>query len=174
MHFMETDDCHSFSLLTEPGRIVVSAMRSAPSGAAAALSYFVDAFGEKRGQPCFVVFLQIVHSLALFGRRRMRVGTAGWPILTHDEVAFVRCVDAAFRDEETAFDAHVAWLVRLHGAREFGGYVRTLASLMPETLLSMTFADGGPGRREDSDAAAAAMKSPAPRWSASVSPVAID
>jgi hypothetical protein len=174
MHFTETEACHSFSSLTEPGRIVVSAMRSAPSGAAATMSCFIDAFGERRGRPCFVVFLQIVHALALFGRRRMRVGSVGWPILTHDEVAFIRCVDAAVRGGDTAFEAHLAWLVRRRGAGEFAGYIRTLAGLLPEPPLGGAALVG----RESLPAGAAAVvrtaKRPAPRWSASASPAAVD
>ena len=108
MHFLETKDCCSLCKLTDPGRIVVSAMRRAPSGAAATMSCFVDAFGEKRGRPCFVVFLQIVHALTLYGRRRMRVGTEIWQTLTHDEVAFLRCIDAGMRGDAAAFKAHVA------------------------------------------------------------------
>jgi hypothetical protein len=174
MHFTETEACYSFSNLTESGRIVVSSMRSAPSGAAATMSCFIDAFGERRGRPCFVVFLQIVHALALFGRRRMRVGCVGWPILTHDEVAFLRCVDAAVRGDDTAFEAHLAWLVRRRGVGELAGYMRTLGGLLPEPPL------GGavPVGREERRAAAAAVvrteKRPAPIWSASASPVAVD
>lgn len=174
MQFTETEACHSFSNLTEPGRIVVSAMRSAPSGAAVTMACFVDAFGERRGRPCFVVFLQIVHALALFGRRRMRVGSVGWPILTHDEVAFLRCVDAAVRGEEAALEAHLAWLVRRHGVRDFTGYVRTLAGLLAEPLLGEAEAAGWVRRRRGMVAAALKAKRPTPIWSASASPVGAD
>lgn len=115
--------------------MLVEAMRSAPSGAAATLACFVDVRGEPQGRPCFVVFLQIVHGLALFGWRRMRVGAVRWPILTHDEVAFLRCVDAARRDDEAALAAHIAWLVRNHGARDVTAYIRTLASLIREPVF---------------------------------------
>jgi hypothetical protein len=149
-------------------------MRRAPSGAAATMSCFVDAFGEKRGRPCFVVFLQIVHALTLYGRRRMRVGTEIWPTLTHDEVAFLRCIDAGMRGDETVFRAHVAWLVRQHGAGQFGGYIRTLASLMPETMFGMAPAPVRGGRPNIERAAGEAAKRPTPVWSASAFPVAID
>jgi hypothetical protein len=172
MHFTETEACHSFSNLTEPGRIVVSAMRSAPSGAAVTMACFVDAFGERRGRPCFVVFLQIVHALALFGRRRMRVGSVGWPILTHDELAFLRCVDAAVRGDEAALEAHLAWLVRRHGVREFANYIRTLAGLTAEPLLGEPASTGGDRRRRSS--AFLKTKRPTPVWSASASPVGAD
>jgi hypothetical protein len=174
MHFTETEDSHSFSKLTESGRIVVSAMRAAPSGAATTMACFVDAFGERRGRPCFVVFLQIVHALALFGRRRMKVGSPGWPILTHDEVAFLQCIDAAVRGDETARDAHLAWLVRRHGAEEFGGYVRTLAGLMTEPLLGSAIPAQRPGAGSSWRPAAPEAKRPAPVRSASASPVMID
>ncbi len=131
--------------------MVVEAMRHAPAGAAATLACFVDVRGEPQGRPCFVVFLQIVHGLALYGRRRMRVGSARWPILTHDEVAFLRCVEAGLRDDEAALAAHVAWLVRSYGSRDFTAYVRTLASLIREPLFgdlvvpSSPFAQSGAG-----------------------------
>jgi len=174
MQFTETEACHSFSNLTEPGRIIVSAMRAAPSGAAVTMACFVDAFGERRGRPCFVVFLQIVHALALYGRRRMRVGSVGWPILTHDELAFVRCVDAAVRGQEAALEAHLAWLVRRHGVREFAGYIRTLAGLTAEPLLGGA-ASAGPGRRRPGvGAVVRRTKKPTPSWSASASPVGAD
>lgn len=172
MHFTETEACHSFSNLTEPGRVIVSAMRAAPSGAAVTMACFIDAFGERRGRPCFVVFLQIVHALALFGRRRMRVGSVGWPVLTHDELAFIRCVDAAVRGEEAALDAHLAWLVRRHGVGEFAGYMRTLAGLLPARLLGdAVFADRT-GRR--AAAVIRTEKRPTPIRSASASPVGAD
>jgi len=174
MHFTQTEACYSFSNLTEPGRIVVSAMRSAPSGAAATLSCFIDSFGERRGRPCFVVFLQIVHALALFGRRRMRVGRVGWPVLTHDEVAFLRCVDAAVRGEGAAFEAHLVWLVRRPGVGAFAGYIRTLAGLLPEPPLGGAVPVGREGRRAGAAAVVRTEKRPAPKWSASASPVAAD
>jgi len=163
MQFRGSEDSHAFGTLTEPGRVVVSAMRHAPSGTAATLSCFADTFGEKGGRACFVVFLQILHAFALHGRRRVRVGTVGWPILTHDEVAFLQCVDAAVRGHEAACDAHSAWLVRSCGAREFAGYVRTLACLMPEPLYREPPAAGRPPRREDAGAATgAATQRPGP------------
>ncbi len=82
-------------------------------------------------------FVQVVHSLALYGRRRMRVGKETWPILTQDEVAFVRCVDAHIRGDEQAFAALVTWLVQQPGACELEGYMQTLAQLMPEPLLGV-------------------------------------
>ena len=65
----------------------------------------------------------------------MRVGAVRWPILTHDEVAFLRCVDAARRDDEAALAAHIAWLVRNHGACDVTAYIRTLASLIREPVF---------------------------------------
>jgi len=174
MHFSETDDSYSMSKLTEAGRIVVTAMRRAPSGAAATLSCFVDAFGEKRGMPCFVVFLQIVHSLALFGRRRMRVGKQTWPILTHDEVAFVRCIDAEVRGDRQAFDALVTWLVRQRGAGEMGGYMETLAQLMPEPMLQSAPAIARGAPFEIGGTARSAAKRPALRRPAPAFPVAVE
>lgn len=174
MQFTKPEDCHSFSKLTEPGRIVVSAMRAAPSGAAATKSCFVDAFGERRGRPCFVVFLQIVHALALFGRRRMKVGSPGWPLLTHDEVAFLRCVDAAVRGDEAARDAHLIWLVRRHGAKEFGGYIRAFADLVPGSLFGDIVSERMPKPGRITRPAAPAAKRPSPDWQASASPIAID
>jgi hypothetical protein len=134
MHFSQTDGRYSLCGLTRSGRMMLEAIRHAPAGAAATLACFVDVCGEQRGRPCFVVFLQIIHSLALYGRRRMRVGGAKWPILTHDEVALLRCVDAAIQDE-AALAVHVEWVVRRHGARELTAYLRTFASLMPETMF---------------------------------------
>ena len=174
MYFSETDDGYSMSNLTEAGRIVVSAMRKAPSGAAVTLSCFVDAFGETRGRPCFVVFLQIVHSLALFGRRRMRVGKQNWPILTHDEVAFVRCIDAEIRGDRHAFDALVTWLVKQRGARELGGYMETLAQLMPEPMLQGTPAIARGGRIDAGTTARPAAKRPALRRPVPAYPVAVE
>jgi hypothetical protein len=147
-------------------------MRSAPAGAAATMSCFVEAFGERRGRPCFVVFLQIVHALALFGRRRMRVGSVGWPILTHDEVAFLRCVDAATRGDEAAFAMHIAWLVRRRGADEFAGYMRTLAGLVAEPLIGSAAAAETAGRRKR--AVIRRTKKPTPGWSASAFPAGGD
>ena len=121
--------------LTRSGAVVVSAMRTAPAGAAATMTCFVDAFGEERGRPCYVVFLQIVHTLALYGRRRMRVGATSWPVLTHDEIAFARCVDACCVGDERALEAHAAWLVRSQGAGDFAAYVATLASVIGEPML---------------------------------------
>jgi hypothetical protein len=160
--------------LTEAGRIVVSAMRKAPSGAAATMSCFVDALGEKRGRPCFVVFLQIVHSLALFGRRRMRVGKPNWPILTHDEVAFLRCVDAEIRGDGPAFDALVTWLVKQPGAGELGGYMETLAQLMPEPMLQAPPAIARGGRFDTATTVRPAAKRPALRRPAPAFPVAVE
>jgi hypothetical protein len=179
MQFSETDDIFALSKLTESGRILVTAMRKAPSGAAATMSCFVDAFGEKRGRPCFVVFLQIVHTLALYGRRRMRVGKIAWPILTHDEVDFLRCVDAKVRGDTEAFDALVTWLVRRQGVREMGGYMETLAQLMPEPVLGTEPAIARGGRFEiakpqKSVAKGQAAKRPAPRRPAPAFPVAVE
>jgi hypothetical protein len=174
MCFSETDDSYSMSNLTDAGRVVVTAMRKAPSGAAATMACFVDAFGEKRGRPCFVVFLQIVHSLALFGRRRMRVGKVSWPILTHDEVAFVRCIDAEFRGDRQAFDALVTWLVRQRGAAELGGYMETLAQLMPEPMLQAAPEIARGGRFGAGTAARPAAKRPARRRPAPAFPVAVE
>jgi hypothetical protein len=173
MHFTETEAAYSFSSLTAPGRIVVTAMRSAPAGAATTMSCFVDSFGERRGRPCFVVFLQIVHALALFGRRRMRVGSVGWPVLTHDEVAFVRCVDAVVRGDEPAFGMHLAWLVRRPGAGEFAGYMRTLAGLVDGPLLGEGASVACDGRRAGR-APFRRLKRPTPGWSASASPAGGD
>lgn len=174
MHFLETDDSFALSKLTESGRILVTAMRKAPSGAAATMSCFIDAFGEKRGRPCFVVFLQIVHALALYGRRRMRVGQTSWPILTHDEVAFLRCVDAEIRGDTEAFDALVTWLVRRHGAGELGGYMDTLAHLMPEPMLGEEPAIARGGQFEIGKSPRSAAKRPAPRRPAPAFPVAVE
>jgi hypothetical protein len=124
--------------------MLVEAMRHAPAGAAATLACFVDLRGERYGRPCFIVFLQIVHGLALYGRRRMRVGAACWPVLTHDEVAFLRCIDAGMRNDEAALTAHVAWLVRSYGAHEFAAYVRTLASLIREPMFRTPLVAGVP------------------------------
>ena len=175
MYFSETDNSYSFAGLTESGRTVVTAMRSAPSGAAATMSCFIDAFGEARGRPCFVVFLQVVHSLALYGRRRMRVGKETWPILTHDEVAFVRCVDAYIRGDEQAFAALVIWLVQQPGARELEGYMQTLAQLMPEPLLGVEPKIARGGRFDVEDISTrSATKRPTLRYPASAFPAAVD
>lgn len=174
MQFSEMDDSYSFAGLTESGRTVVTAMRRAPSGAAATMSCFLDAFGEARGRPCFVVFLQVVHSLALFGRRRMRVGKETWPILTHDEVAFVRCVDAYIREDTEAFDALVTWLVRQHGTAELAGYIQTLAQLMPEPLLGAAPEIARGGRFEIGEATRSAAERRALRRPAPAFPVAVE
>ncbi|MEM9681811.1 MAG: hypothetical protein AAF942_00980 [Pseudomonadota bacterium] len=128
--------------LTGSGAVIVSAMRTAPAGSAATMTCFVEALGEEKGRPCYVVFLQIVHTLALYGRRRMRVGAENWPLLTHDEVAFARCVDGCFSGDEGELDARIAWLVRPPGMTDLAGYVATLSSLMGEPMLRQ------PGRAE--------------------------
>jgi hypothetical protein len=174
MHFSETEDNFALSKLTESGRILVTAMRKAPSGAAATMSCFVDAFGEGRGRPCFVVFLQIVHTLALYGRRRMRVGKVTWPILTHDEVAFLRCIDAEIRGDTEASNALVNWLVRWQGARDLVGYKETLARLMPEPVLDTEPAIARGGRLEIGESPRLAAKRPALRRPAPAFPVAVE
>ena len=121
--------------LTRSGAVIVSAMRTAPAGAAATMTCFVNALGEEKGRPCYVVFLQIVHTLALYGRRRMRVGAENWPLLTHDEVAFARCVDGCFNGYDGELDARIAWLVRPPGMTDLAGYVATLSALMGEPML---------------------------------------
>ena len=151
-------------------------MRHAPAGAAATLACFADARGEPDGRPCFVVFLQIVHGLALYGRRRMRVGAEQWPVLTHDEVAFLRCIDAGLRDEDAVLAARVAWLVRGHGARDFTAYIRTLASLIREPMFGDTLAAGAPFARDGGGARIAggsAANRPARERPAPAFPVAI-
>lgn len=151
-------------------------MRHAPAGAAATLACFVDARGEPDGRPCFVVFLQIVHGLALYGRRRMRVGAEQWPVLTHDEVAFLRCIDAGLRNEAAVLAARVAWLVRGHSAREFTAYIRTLASLIREPMFRDTLAAGAPFAQDGGSARIAggsAANGPARERPAPAFPVAI-
>lgn len=135
-----------FRNLTRSGAVVVSAMRTAPAGAAATMSCFVNAFGEERGRPCYVVFLQIVHTLALYGRRRMRVGAANWPTLTHDELAFARCVDSCSEGDGAATEAHVAWLVRPPGACAFTEYAGTLATVIDGPMLRETEGGGALAR----------------------------
>jgi hypothetical protein len=167
MKIAYTQEPYSPSALTPSGRVLLAAMRRARAGAAATLACFVDACGEARGRPCFVVFLQIVHGLALYGRRRMRVGSDKWPILTHDEVALLRCVDAGMRGGEAALAAHVAWLVRGYGTGEFAAYIRTLASLMPETMFqdaegeSPVALDGDPAGRSVAERLARGRAAPA-------------
>lgn len=135
MQFSHTEERCSLRGLTPSGRMLLEAMRHAPAGAAATLACFVDVCGEKQARPCFVVFLQIVHSLALYGRRRMRVGTAAWPILTPDEVALLKCVDAAINADDEGLQVHVEWVVRRHGAGEFAAYLKALATLLPEPMF---------------------------------------
>jgi hypothetical protein len=153
--------------------MLVEAMRHAPAGAAATLACFVDVRGEPQGRPCFVVFLQIVHGLALYGRRRMRVGSERWPILTHDEVAFLRCVEAALRNDEAALAAHVTWLVRGFGARDFTAYVRTLASLIREPVFGDMAAAGAPVAQIGAGIDRPVAKRPARTHAAPAFPIAI-
>jgi hypothetical protein len=172
MRIAYTQEPYSPSALTPSGRVLLAAMRCARAGAAATLACFVDACGEARGRPCSVVFLQIVHGLALYGRRRMRVGSDKWPILTHDEVALLRCVDAGMRGGEAALAAHVAWLVRSYGTAEFAAYIRTLASLMPEAIFRD--AEGESPVALDSDPASrSAAERPARERAAPAFPIAV-
>lgn len=105
----------------------------------------------------------------------MRVGTEIWPILTHDEMAFVRCVDAHIRGDEQAFAALVTWLVQQPGARELEGYMQTLAQLMPEPLLGVEPRIARGGRFEVGDITTrSAAKRPMLRRPASAFPVAVE
>lgn len=172
MPFPHIEEHCSLRTLTRSGRMLLEAVRHAPSGAAATLACFVDVCGEKQGRPCFVVFLQIVHGLALYGRRRMRVGTAGWPIMTADEVALLKCVDAAVVADGDGLQVHVEWVVRRQGAREFAGYIETLASLLPQPVFVPASAPdlsaGG-----DAGTIGSAEKRPTRVWPVSAFPVAV-
>ncbi|MPY75822.1 MAG: hypothetical protein GEU87_16355 [Alphaproteobacteria bacterium] len=174
MQFSHTEECRSLSGLTPSGRMLLEAMRHAPSGAAATLACFVEVCGDKEARPCFIVFLQIVHSLALYGRRRMRVGTAAWPILTPDEVALLKCVDAAINADDAGLQVHVEWVVRRHGAREFAAYLRTLATLLPEPMFGGVRAPAILAVEDDMALAnGRAAERAAREWPASAFPAAI-
>lgn len=153
MALPHTDGRCSPTALTQSGRVLIEAMRHARCGAAATLACFDGLACETRSRACFVVFLQIVHSLALHGRRRMRVGTVGLPLLTPDEVALLRCVEAAACEDRAALAAHVEWVVRRRGADEFTGYLTALASLLPEDVFrrspgpALTLVGGGGAER---------------------------
>jgi hypothetical protein len=172
MPFPYIEEHCSLRTLTRSGRMLLEAMRHAPSGAAATLACFVDDSSEKQSRACFVVFLQIVHNLALYGRRRMRVGTAGWPIMTADEVALLKCVDAAIKADHEGLRVHVEWVVRREGATEFAGYLRTLASLLPEPVFGGAHA---PRRAAGDDMAMGAktVERPTRLWPASAFPAAV-
>lgn len=174
MQFSHTEERCSLRGLTPSGRMLVEAMRHAPAGAAATLACFVDACGEKQARPCFVVFLQVVHSLALYGRRRMRVGTAAWPILTPDEVALLKCVDAAINADDAGLQVHVEWVVRRHGAGEFAAYLRTLATLLSEPMFGDTRAPAIPVAGDDmAPAGSRPVERPVREWPASAFPAAV-
>ena len=173
MPFPHIEEHCSLRTLTRSGRMVLEAMRHAPSGAAATLACFVDDSGERQNRACFVVFLQIVHSLALYGRRRMRVGTAGWPIITADEVALLKCVDAAIRADNRGLRAHVEWIVRRQGAEELAGYLGTLASLLPEPMFGGAQAPAFAVFGGDAAADVKTAERPTRQWPASAFPAAV-
>ena len=173
MPFPYIEEHCSLRTLTRSGRMLLEAMRHAPSGAAATLACFVDVSGEKQSRACFVVFLQIVHSLALYGRRRMRVGTAGWPIMTADEVALLKCVDAAAHADDEGLRVHVEWVARRQGAGELAGYLRTLASLLPEPVFGSVPAPLLSVVGDETAVGAKAAERPARAWPASAFPAAV-
>lgn len=173
MPFPYIEEHCSLRTLTRSGRMLLEAMRHAPSGAAATLACFVDVSGERQSRACFVVFLQIVHSLALYGRRRMRVGTAGWPIMTADEVALLKCVDAAIHADDEGLRVHVEWVVRRQGAEELAGYLRTLASLLPEPVFGGAPAPVLSVVGDEMAVSAKAAERPARAWPASAFPAAV-
>jgi hypothetical protein len=173
MPFPYIEEHCSLRTLTRSGRMLLEAMRHAPSGAAATLACFVDVSGEKQSRACFVVFLQIVHSLALYGRRRMRVGTAGWPVMTADEVALLQCVDAAIHADDEGLRVHVEWVVRRQGAEEFAGYLRTLASLLPEPMFGAARAPALAVVVDDGALGGRAAERPVRVWPASAFPAAV-
>lgn len=173
MPFPYIEEHCSLRTLTRSGRMLLEAMRHAPSGAAATLACFVDVCGEKQSRACFVVFLQIVHSLALYGRRRMRVGTAGWPIMTADEVALLKCVDAAINSDDEGLRVHVEWVVRRQGAGEFSGYLKTLASLLPEPIFGHAPAPVLAAIGDASEMGDRTAERPVRVWPASAFPAAV-
>ena len=74
---------------------------------------FSHACGEDAGE-VFATFCTFLRALAYAGRRRIRVGRPGSPVLTSDERQLLALLAAAQAGHAAHVEAHLRWLAHSH------------------------------------------------------------
>lgn len=141
--------------LTEGQRLVLWALRrSARPGddAGAVERELARLLGPERGRLAHVALRCLLVLLALYGRRRLRLGADGWLDLTSDEVRVLQTLGAAQTGHGAALDAHLDWLIRSEAAGRPAEACRAIAGALAGAHMALPLVVRQAPRVADGDA----------------------